>query len=517
MSALRYTSFVCAAAALLVAARTESRPVRLSASWLTRAIVTLSAPDMTGRGAGTAGLDKAADWLEKEFEAAGLQPVFNGSYRQQVPIAAEARLGSNNLLQCDGCASELSPVAGTHFLPMPMSASGDVAADLVFAGYGIDAPECGYSDYEGVDVRGRVVLILRHEPQEYEGESVFEGRIYSEHSQIYRKLLVAKERGAAAVLITEDSASHGGQNRPLEFNALPGPGSVGIPIVQITPDLVDSWFAGVGRDFKALQRQIDEDLRPRSFAMNVKLRLRADVTHRELRVWNIAGYAPGTTSEYVIAGAHYDHLGLGEQYSMAQDQTGTVHPGADDNASGTASIVALARWFGKQERMKRGVLFIAFSGEEIGLLGSTYYALSPGLKADDAVAMINLDMVGKLREDKLIVGGAGSAREFSPMLRDLQRLHKLDLQMGEDVVYGSSDHTVFRARGLPVLFFFTGLHGDYHRPSDTADKIDGKNVVRVAEFAGDVLRRLASDPSRVTVVLPKEKAKKTLKVQGTGR
>ncbi|HYO80710.1 MAG TPA: M28 family peptidase [Bryobacteraceae bacterium] len=513
----------CAAAfcagSLLIGARADLRPVRISARELMAGIETLTAPEMTGRGAGTPGLDRAAVWIEREFARAGLQPAFSGSWRQAFPITVDAALGSHNALVCGGCGTDELRLH-TDYAPLPMSTAARVEGNLTFAGYGIDAPECGYSDYTGLDVRGRVVLIMKHEPQEYDSESVFEGRIYSEHSQILRKALVARDRGAAALLIVADSANHGGAASGLEaFTALPGPGSVGIPVVQVSPDIVARWFEAGGHDFGAAQRRIDESLQPQSFAFapSIKARLVTDLTSRQIEAANVGAYLPGRTDEYVIAGAHYDHLGAGEQFSMAQDQSGTIHPGADDNASGTAAVVSLARWFSRQPQMRRGVLFLAFSGEELGLLGSTNYGHYPALPLANAVAMANLDMVGKLRENRLTIGGANSGTGLLKLLGQLGKEHHLELQMREDAVYGSSDHTVFRARGLPVLFFFTGLHADYHRPTDAADKIDGRSTARVAELAGSVVRALAEMPDRLLPILPKDKRKNTLAGQEMAR
>jgi Zn-dependent M28 family amino/carboxypeptidase len=229
----------------------------------------------------------------------------------------------------------------------------------------------------------------------------------------------------------------------------------------------------------------------------MRLTLTADLSSSQHTVSNVVGYWPGTTSEYVVAGAHYDHLGLGEQYSMAPDQNGTIHPGADDNASGAGGVAALARWFGSQPKMRRGVLFIAFAGEEIGLLGSTHYTTHPLLPLGDAVAMINMDMIGRLRDRKLVIGGVSSAQGLSGLVAAVGHDHPLVLDMDEKAVYGSSDHTAFRAQQIPSLFFFTGLHADYHRPSDTADRIEHTGITHVVEFAGAVIRELAQRPDRL--------------------
>jgi hypothetical protein len=509
----------CAAAVLLTGAGVGRPEVRIPARALHDSIRHLSAPEMTGRGAGTEGLNRAAVWLENQFRQAGLRPAFPGSFQQSFLMTSGAALGSRNELRCTGCPS---PSLALHeeFLPLAMSADADIETRLAFAGYGITAPECGYDDYAGIDVKGRAVLILRHEPQEYDSNSVFEGRIYTEHAQTMRKVLNARDHGAAAVILVQDAEQHGGATDKLEaLNGLPGPGNAGIPVIQVTAAVASAWIAHAGGDLPGAERTINETLKPQSFQFpdEFRLQMAVGVTSTQIPVSNVGGYVPGQTDEYVIVGAHYDHLGHGEQYSLAAESSGTLHPGADDNASGTAGLLAMAQWFARQPPMRRGVLFLAFAGEELGLLGSTHYAAGAALPLDRAVAMINMDMIGRLRERKLIVGGAGSGEGLRSMLEDLGRRAGMELQMDEHAVYGSSDHAVFRARSLPVLFFFTGLHADYHRPTDTADKIDPRNVAKVVELAGSAVYALAQNPVKTAVVLPKHADKNSLMPAGLGR
>jgi Zn-dependent M28 family amino/carboxypeptidase len=297
---------------------------------------------------------------------------------------------------------------------------------------------------------------------------------------------------------------------------LPGPGDPGLPVAQVHPHIVEKWFAAAGRDFNAVQNEIDSAVQPRSFLFpESRLRLRTDVRNTQMPAFNVAGYLPGVTDEYVIVGAHYDHLGLGEQYSLAQDKARALHPGADDNASGTAGVLALARWLAAQPPMRRGFLFLAFSGEEIGLLGSTHYTAHPLLPIGRAVAMLNMDMIGRLRDRKLTVGGVSSGAGLRALLEQLGPRFSLEVQMDEEAVYGSSDHTAFKARSIPVLFFFTGLHADYHRPTDSADKIDAKATARVVEFAGAAAISLAQRSERIAFVRAGEN--NALTVPGLGR
>ena len=211
-------------------------------------------------------------------------------------------------------------------------------------------------------------------------------------------------------------------------------------------------------------------------------------------------YLPGETDEYVIIGAHYDHLGLGGQYSLAPSLTGTIHPGADDNASGTAGVIELARFFAKQPQQKRGILFLNFAGEELGLLGSAYYVDHPLLPLDKAVAMINMDMIGRMRDSKLYIGGSASGSNLQAMLEKLVSASGLKVDYSGGTSEGSSDHTSFTSHQVPVLFFFSGLHGDYHKPSDTWDKIDAPAAAKLLALVADVAQTLRDAPERPAFV-----------------
>jgi len=220
-------------------------------------------------------------------------------------------------------------------------------------------------------------------------------------------------------------------------------------------------------------------------------------------VHNVAGYLPGKCSEYVVIGAHYDHLGLGEQYSLAPSLAGTVHPGADDNASGTAGVIELARWFSTQPKQKRGILFLSFAGEELGLLGSSYYVNHPTFPLNKAVAMINMDMIGRMRDGKVFIGGVGTGSTLRKLLEEVTPKYGLRIDYS-DAGYGSSDHTSFTTKQVPVLFFFSGLHADYHKPSDTWDKIDAPDAAKLLQLVAEVSEDLRESSDRPLFVRVKE-------------
>jgi hypothetical protein len=245
-------------------------------------------------------------------------------------------------------------------------------------------------------------------------------------------------------------------------------------------------------------KAIDSDLKPRSFdlptddaaRMNVKINIEKREVH------NVAGFWPGETNQYVILGAHYDHLGLGFEHSLAPSLAGTVHPGADDNASGTAGVIELARAIVHSGKHKRGFLFLCFAGEEEGLLGSAYFANHPLEPLGEAAAMINMDMIGRLRNNKVYVGGVDSGSNFKPIVEKAAKDYGLEDDLTGSGVDGSSDHTSFLIKGVPTLFFFSGLHSDYHKPSDTWDKINADDAVKLLGEIDEIATTLADATDR---------------------
>lgn len=451
----------------------------------------LSSPDLKGRGAGSPGLDKAAAYLASQFQKAGLRPLGN-SFLQPFPITVSAQLGPANAFHWSAAGESHKLQLHKDFIPLNFSGNGAMRGGVVFAGYGITAPEYGYDDYAGIDAKDRIVLLLRHEPQEFDSDSLFEGRIYTEHSQLFSKAVNARLHGARAVLYVSDTAAH--SNDAMEpFVGFPGPGDPGIPFVQIDAAVVEQWFHFADRSFHAVQEKIGRDLRPQPFAFPPGLLVDAtvDVKRTSRDVNNVVAYLPGATGEHVVVGAHYDHLGLGEQYSLATSAAGVIHPGADDNASGAAGLLSLARRLASQPKLKRGVVFIAFAGEELGLLGSGHYAAHPLLPIREAVAMINMDMIGRVQDGRVVVSGAPTGSSLEAIVNRAAKRYPFKLDLNERGVYGSSDHTSFMARMVPVLFFFTGLHEDYHKPADTWEKLNAAGTASLLELIADVATDLA--------------------------
>jgi hypothetical protein len=459
----------------------------------------LASPELKGRATGSPELEKAADYIASQFQRFGVKPVPGSTYEQAFTTTVGAHEGVNNRLIVNWSGLLGRNNYGTAFVPFSFSSSGTVSAPVVFVGYGITANEYHYDDYAGVDVKDKIVLLVRHEPQENDEKSVFQGKDLTQHSTFAIKAVNAKMHGARGVIIVNDTYPHhaGDRDKLTPFGQVTGPTDVGVLFAQVEESTAEAWLKAQGRDLHEILDGIDKDLRPRSFPVSeLILDMTVDIQHDVKTVHNVAAYIPGKTAEYVIVGAHYDHLGLGDEHSLAPSQVGTIHPGADDNASGTAGVIELARYFSRQPQQQRGILFMTFAGEELGLLGSNYYTGHPLLPLENAVTMLNMDMIGRIKNGKVFVNGTGTGSTLDRLVESIQPPEGFKLDLSEATGYGGSDHMSFTVKQVPVLFFFSGLHGDYHKPSDTWDKIDAPDAAKLLGYVAQIATRLANDPER---------------------
>ena len=461
----------------------------------------LSDPAMDGRAAGTPGADRAAAYLVAEFRRLGLRPAGGaGGYLQRFDVLTGVRLAAGATI--DVTAPGAAPRAfagGTDFLPFTFSEDGDVTSDAAFAGYGITAPPLGYDDYAGLDVRGKVVLVMTGEPRETDPQGPFRPAEHFHYTELRHKILNARERGAAAVVVVENPG------RGDRLAALRGTTpSWGIVAISARREVADALLIPAGLDLAGLRAQIDRTGAPVSRALpGVRARIRSALLRDRGTTANVVGILPGTdpalAAEAVVIGAHYDHLGRGSPFSLAPERGDAIHPGADDNASGTAALLGLAETLTRSGAPHRSVVIVAFSGEELGLLGSTHYVGQPAIPLDRTVAMVNLDCVGRLRDGRLHVMGVDTGQGLRALVEQAGQGLPAQLVLRGDGV-GPSDHTAFLNRERPIVFFFTGPHADYHRPSDTWDKIDADGLRTVTTIAYRVVRALADRPDRPTFV-----------------
>lgn len=535
-----------------------------------KATVTYLASDaLEGRGVGTEGLNRAADYLAQQFAQVGLNTsLYDGTPFQAFEIVTGAELGETQRLAwvAPAAAPDAKPLElsfGKDFTPLALGGSAKLDVPLVFVGYGITAKEHDYDDYEGIDVNGKAVVILRHEPQQANPHSAFNGMDDSPFATLTRKVSNAYEHGAAAVIFcTDDYAIRTAANEALqrvqanveelrkaedafqtiespsteqirefhqqveklsarlsemaqelaaERDALlhfqhggqPGPGRE-MPVLHCTRSALDPVVtAACGKTLAALEAEMDAAPKPRSRELSGwRVQGETQVRRTSVPVKNVVAVLEGAgphAEETIVIGAHYDHLGFGGEGSF-EPHAEEVHNGADDNASGTAALLEVARTLAaRPEKLGRRVVFIAFTGEERGLFGSAQYVRQPLFPLENTVAMLNMDMVGRMRDDKLIIQGVDTAPEFGTMIDGLNEELKFQLtkQPGGN---GPSDHASFYPKNIPVMHFFTDLHDDYHRPSDDTEKVNFAGAERVAQLVTRTAEAIAALDARPTYV-----------------
>jgi hypothetical protein len=463
-------------------------PYRADIEWL-------AADSLEGRLTGAPGGYRAAEYIAARYRSIGLEAAGDSAaYFQPFTATTGLRMGPANRLLFRFAKGDTVLALGGDFVPLSISGNGGVEADVVFAGYGITAPELDWDDYAGVEAKDRIVLIFRHEPGERDSTSRFDGVRLSKYADLRTKLGNARDHGAVGCLVVTDPLNHQDEDDDLlELSLNQGTGEGQIFAAHVTQRTAALLFAELGEDPLHVQTTIDRE-GPRSARIpGVRAVLGTEVRRDRRRVANLAGRVPGRdpglSGETILVGAHYDHLGRGESGgTLAPDEKGAIHNGADDNASGVAALLELARRF-REHPAGRSLLFVAFTGEELGLLGSGHYAANPLVPLEKTSAMVNLDMVGRMRNRRLTVGGVGSSPILKPILAAENR-EGLRLSESESG-FGPSDHTSFYARNVPVLFFFTGAHEDYHRPSDDADRIHYAALDSVVTYVERVVRALA--------------------------
>jgi hypothetical protein len=524
-----FLSLVLAVSALAQQPALDNTP---NAERLRAHISYLASDQLGGRRTGSAGASKAAAYIKQEFKKLGLEPAGirpqNGKpprYEQPFPFVAGVSLGGGNALSFKPLAGG-KPVAlraGEDWQPLGFASNGKLDnAPLVFAGYGINVPELNRNDYANLDVKGKAVVALTGAP---DNDAKF-GR----HAEARFKAAAAKSQGAAAlILLSQEGKFSDDKLSRLRYD---NAGEAGIPVLALAKRTADVLLGLVNCASRTLPngvkvtpcgnaqagQQTDGKIllqigQPADQAAESWPKLSAslslNLTRQTVKAENIVGVLPGNDpvlkNEAIVIGAHYDHLGLGGEGSGSLAPQEGIHHGADDNASGTAGLLELARLFAQEKRNRRTVVFIAFSGEEEGLLGSNFYADNPAWPLDKTVAMINMDMIGRMKDNKLTVGGVGTAQEFRPLVERLNsntpvavaNAKRFDATLNEDG-FGPSDHSSFYAKQIPVLFFFTNAHEDYHKPSDTADKINYNDQARVLQLVAEVFRALDETDKRPT-------------------
>jgi Peptidase family M28/PDZ domain/PA domain len=475
----------------------------------------LSSDELAGRGNGTKGMEQAADYIAQQFKEAGLQPGRkDGSWFQRFDMVTGLTVGDGNRLEIQDGSMSVSFELGVTYYPLSATANDSskmTSADienipLIFVGYGISAPSLDYDDYADVDLKGKAAVIFTHEPQEMDEKSRFKGRALTEYATLMHKAMTARSKGARAVVVISDPTHDTDAGAYRGFKLDPQADDFGLPLLRVQrariAPLLQQW------QLDATAAEIDRDGTPHSHPLPGSLTYVEHLVKTRRTVRNVIALLPGSdrarANEAVVVGAHYDHLGLGGQHAMNPELTGQIHNGADDNASGTAAVLEIARAAAAhRNRFPRTVVFVTFAGEELGLIGSAHYADDPVVPLDHTIAMINLDMVGRPR-GKIMISGL----EAAPALDDdvkaaasaASGLEVKRFQEGAGV--GSSDDTTFLLKKIPSLAFFSGFHSDYHRPTDDWDRIDSTGFAQVATMALELTARLAQRAERPAYVAP---------------
>jgi aminopeptidase YwaD len=551
-----------------------------SAERLREHVTYLASDKLDGRRTGTAGARLAAEYIVREFARYKLKPGGTEAgedrrYVQQFPFVAGVETGKNNSMSFAprtpplAVAPAQSPTGaknswaldlrlGEDWTPLGFSSNKVLRdASATFVGYGITAKDLNYDDYAGANIKGRAAIAFAGTPDGDDPHGKF-----ARYAGVRWKAIAAREAGAVALIVIAREENF--KDEPLaRLRYDNSAGDAGLPVVVISRQatarmLSQGGLAAPLAELEKIARAVTLTAAPgaivsgnpaiqnnlASLLPNLSLTISTDIVRRNAPASNVIGILEGTDAglkgEAIVIGAHYDHLGRGGEGSLAPKE-GEVHHGADDNASGVAGLLELARLFSR-ERPRRTIIFIAFSGEEEGLLGSNYYVNHPSVPLAQTVAMINMDMIGRMKENRLIVGGVGTAQQWRSIIEaanlptgakvavntggqasessssvnsapivvgangktvvSLKTTQPFALSLSEDG-YGPSDHSSFYSKQVPVLFFWTGTHADYHKPSDTADKIDYEAEARVVSFIAGIVRSVDSTDARPTFAVAK--------------
>ncbi|HEV7644327.1 MAG TPA: M20/M25/M40 family metallo-hydrolase [Pyrinomonadaceae bacterium] len=474
-----------------------------------RADVTYLASDkLEGRETGTSGAISAASYIAGRFTALKLKPGLKGSYLRSFPYFSGVELGKNNALKITLPQMSAAINLRSNWMPTGFSSNGSLPnTDIVFAGYGIVSEEGKVDEYAGLDVKDKIVLVFSGAPDAGNPHSPF-----MRFGDVRIKAKIAHDKGAKALLvISAETKLEDDKLAQLKFDQTLG--DTAIPAAVIARPigallLGDQSEEELKKDEQwiSLRKEAGEIKLNLSGRPKASAEIKVDLVKKQVEATNVIGILEGTDpqlkNEAIIIGAHYDHLGHGGPSSLAVNST-EIHHGADDNASGTAAVLELARQFAKAKNNKRTLIFMCFSGEEEGLLGSKAYTSDPAFPLDKTIAMINMDMVGRLKDNKLSVGGIGTAGEWKALVEGKNTpAPAFQLQLSEDG-FGPSDHSSFYAKQIPVLFFFTGAHEDYHKPSDTADKINYAGESQIVSYISEIIKSIDGSTAKPTYAVAK--------------
>jgi hypothetical protein len=464
----------------------------------------LASDNLKGRDSGTEEIKEAAEYISNEFQKYGINPIFDGKYFQEFPFIKNLELSEDNSLTIFYEGKEVSPKLWDEYITAPFSGNANVNTQLVFVGFGISAEDLNYDDYKDVEVKDKIVIVFRNTPEPTVPHSEFDT-----HSSLRKKTTVARDKGAAGIIFINPYDEHKTSDDLIDFEYDIGGSVTDFAVVNTKREIIENLFSTLNKNLKDIYNQIVETKTPSSFELsNASVDLSTEVKEVEAISWNVGGYIEGNDpelkNEWIIIGAHYDHLGMGGEGSLYRGDEPQIHNGADDNASGTTGVLELAeKLASEKDKLKRSIAFFTFSGEERGLLGSAYLVDNLPFPVEDAITMINMDMIGRLKDSSLIVYGTGTSSNW----KDILNIHnKYGFKITfNDEGFGPSDHSSFYGKKIPVLFFFTGTHEDYHKPSDDTEKINFTGEENILQYVYNIVTDIDQNPERPDYLLVEKK------------
>lgn len=529
-------------------------PEEADATVFCQHVATLADPFFEGRSADTKGIEYASNYIRFYFERAGLKPAFPDAAAAPAPSDAPPDNPHGSDIQPPpptgtpaGAVPDIAPAVsyeqhftvpgsmivnsaevsfkgtsqsgtfelGTDYNPLGMSAKAEASGQLVYAGYAIPKGPEGYSSFaEGDDLTGKIALIFRFEPMDSRGRSIWADSaagVWSQRSGLVEKVKAAIAKGAAGVIVVNPPGADDPRANRLESPRGTRFGQVDKPVVMLTADAASRLIKAADpeqRSLLQLRELADGSWKGVIPLANdgVNVTIKVDIERQRLATHNVGGVLPGKgnlAGEYVVIGAHYDHVGYGYLAGASPANVGKLHPGADDNASGTAGLLMLADRLSKtyaampETANARSILFLSFAGEEMGLLGSKYFVGHTALSSSQMCAMLNMDMIGRLEENKVQLSGVGTAEEWDQVLAPAIKASGFNVSQSAGG-QGPSDHATFYRSGVPVIHFFTGTHPQYHQPTDVANKVDCAGGVRIVNMVEAIAMDLAQRSQKLT-------------------
>lgn len=488
---LKKLSFLALIAGILFSACTNN--AEISKEELNDHIVFLASDSLKGRYPGTEEMDVAATYIQNEFKNAGLKMI-DGTGLQEFEVTTAISRGEQNTLQIEDSVYTV----GDDFVPYAFTANSSLQGDVVFAGYGFNFNRKGleWNDFKNIDVKGKWVLMLTGDPEIDSANSIF-----ASYSGDREKTLTATDAGAAGVLLVSGPVMDA-RDKLISLHYDKTSGNSGVPVMNIKRSVANHLLRNSGYTIDELEAYLNEKRQPKSLDLNITASGSTEVNQVKVKTHNVVGLIEGSDpvlkDEMIVIGAHYDHLGFGGPESGSRmPDTVAIHNGADDNASGVAAIIEIAEKLASHKKeLKRSVLVVAFSAEEMGLLGSKYFVQNPAYDVKQFKAMVNLDMVGRMKEDNsVLIAGVGTSEEGEALLKDLEKIDTTMFFGYSPDGYGPSDHAAFYAEGVPVFFLSTGAHDEYHTPFDDSDKINMEGEKKIADYSYALMMNLINRDS----------------------